>query len=205
MIEFDQSIELQNEIEICDGELDANNNSLDQLVMDAKFGNPEAFEGIFNHLYPRVYAFALIRTQNIADADDVAQQTFMKVCSNLDRFEQREGVPFGAWVFRIATNTIISQTREPYRNREHQFHTFFQSAIPIWHEDSSTIYEEQLKIVKSTLPFLPPRQKEVTELRMEGMTTKQVSEKLGITENDVKVNYHKAKVNIVNKIKKMDL
>ena len=77
-----------------------------RTVAKAQSGDREAIARLYDLYAPRVYRFALIRVESRADAEDVLQQTFVKMIEALPRYEDR-GLPFAAWLFRIARNTMI--------------------------------------------------------------------------------------------------
>ena len=79
---------------------------VDTLVSRAKAGDAEAFGALYDLYADRVYRFVLVRVPQPADGEDLLQQVFLKVIESLPRYEQR-GLPFGAWLFRIARNTVI--------------------------------------------------------------------------------------------------
>jgi RNA polymerase sigma-70 factor (ECF subfamily) len=84
--------------------------TIDELVTRAKAGDEDAFSGLYDEYAPRVHRFLLMRVSEPADAEDLAQRVFLKVIESLPRFEER-GLPFGAWIFRIARNTAIDFAR----------------------------------------------------------------------------------------------
>jgi RNA polymerase sigma-70 factor, ECF subfamily len=79
------------------------------LKHSAVAGDPAAIERLFRELYPPVYGFCFTMTRNTADAEDLAQQTFLKAFASLRQF--RPAQPIGPWIFRIAHNLLISQLR----------------------------------------------------------------------------------------------
>ena len=79
---------------------------VDTLVNRAKAGDAEAFGALYDLYAERVYRFVVVRVPQPADGEDILQQVFLKVIEALPRYEQR-GLPFGAWLFRIARNTVI--------------------------------------------------------------------------------------------------
>ena len=89
------------------------------LVAAARSGDEAAFTSLYRRFADRVYRFCLLRVQRPADAEDLTQQTFIRVIENLPRFEER-GVPFGAWLFRIARNATIDfeRSRRPMADVE---------------------------------------------------------------------------------------
>jgi RNA polymerase sigma-70 factor (ECF subfamily) len=92
---------------------------IDGLVERAVRRDAEAFRALYEHFAPRLYRFALFRVRSPSDAEDLVQRVFMKMIEALPRYEQR-GLPFGAWVFRLARNAVIDfeRTRKPYEDLE---------------------------------------------------------------------------------------
>jgi RNA polymerase sigma-70 factor (ECF subfamily) len=73
-------------------------------------GNEHAFSSLYRQFAPRVYSFCSFRVAEEADAEDLTQQTFMKAMEALPRYQDR-GLPFAAWLFRIARNVVIDFER----------------------------------------------------------------------------------------------
>jgi RNA polymerase sigma-70 factor (ECF subfamily) len=84
--------------------------AIDEFVARAKAGDADAFTVLYDEYAERVYRFLLGRVQEPADAEDLLQRVFVKVIESLPSFEQR-GLPFGAWIFRIARNAAIDFAR----------------------------------------------------------------------------------------------
>src|SRR6202007_1734474 len=89
--------------------------TLDRLVADAKRGDTEAFGSIFDAYAGPIYRFIASRVSRPSDAEDLTQLVFVKALEAMPRYEAR-GVPFGGWLFRLARNAIIDQSRT---RREH--------------------------------------------------------------------------------------
>ena len=94
----------------------------ERLIVDAaRAGDPGALSELYTLYFPRVYRYILARTGNTYDAEDLAEEVFMKVLEAIERFQWREA-PFSAWLFRIAHNALISQRRkEAVRGRSRRF------------------------------------------------------------------------------------
>jgi RNA polymerase sigma-70 factor (ECF subfamily) len=82
----------------------------DALVARASDGDAAAFRDLYEQFAPLIYRFALFRVRNASDAEDITQRVFIKVIEALPRYERR-GLPFGAWLFRIARNSVIDFER----------------------------------------------------------------------------------------------
>jgi RNA polymerase sigma-70 factor (ECF subfamily) len=79
------------------------------LVEQAR-ADPEAFGRLYDEHLPGVYGFLFRRCHSHQDAEDLTAQTFHRALERLDSFEWR-GVPFRAWLFRIAHNALIDYYR----------------------------------------------------------------------------------------------
>ena len=84
--------------------------TLASLLADARSGDSRAFAAIYDAYAGRLYRFLLVRVDEPADAEDLLQRVFVKVIEALPRYEER-GLPFGAWLFRIARNVAIDFAR----------------------------------------------------------------------------------------------
>lgn len=71
---------------------------------------PDAFGELYQRNVERIYHYVLYRTGNEADAEDLAARTFYQALANLHRYEDH-GVPFIAWLYRIAHNLVANYHR----------------------------------------------------------------------------------------------
>ncbi|MCB0212312.1 MAG: hypothetical protein KDJ52_23425, partial [Anaerolineae bacterium] len=76
-----------------------------QLIKRAKSGDTDAFAGLYDIYIDDVYRFILHRVGNKQTAEDLSSQVFLKAWDNLGRYKM-QGLPFGAWLFRIARNSV---------------------------------------------------------------------------------------------------
>lgn len=86
------------------------------LVVRAKAGDDRAFSELVRRYRPRIFALALHLTGRETDADDIAQEAFLKAYKALDSFQGRS--EFFTWVYRIAVNRSINVCRARARRRE---------------------------------------------------------------------------------------
>ena len=66
----------------------------------------DAFQEIYEHYLPRVYAYVSYRVARKQDAEDLVSDKFYDVVNRLETFEWRGNGSFSAWLFRIASNLI---------------------------------------------------------------------------------------------------
>lgn len=89
---------------------------LERLVGAARGRDRDAVAHLFDRYYDAVYRYAFARLGSIADAEDAAAETFAAMLRALPRFRWR-GVPFEAWLFRIAMSKVVDVAR--HRSRVH--------------------------------------------------------------------------------------
>jgi RNA polymerase sigma-70 factor (ECF subfamily) len=84
--------------------------AIDELVARAKAGDADAWAALYDRFAGPIYRFLFARVHHPADVEDLLQRVFLKVIEALPLYEER-GLPFGAWLFRIARNTSIDFAR----------------------------------------------------------------------------------------------
>ena len=158
--------------------------SLDRLVADAKRGDTEAFGRIFDEYAGPIYRFIASRVNRPSDAEDLTQLVFVKALEALPRYEAR-GVPFGGWLFRLARNAIIDQSRT---RREH-----LSLVVATTRESEEASPEAMASLrddidrVAAALAELTDDQREVIELRFfAGLSVAETAEAMGRQDGTVR-------------------
>jgi RNA polymerase sigma-70 factor, ECF subfamily len=86
----------------------------ERLLVEAAQQDPARFADLYELNFERVYAYAVRRVRNRAEAEDLTAEVFHQALANLKRFEWR-GIPFAAWLFRIAANLISDRWQRSAR------------------------------------------------------------------------------------------
>ncbi|MGO9520550.1 MAG: RNA polymerase sigma factor [Candidatus Korobacteraceae bacterium] len=86
----------------------------ERLLVEAAQKNPARFGDLYQLHFELVYAFVARRVGNRDVAEDLTSEVFHKALESLPRFEWR-GVPFGAWLLKIAANAIADQMKRSER------------------------------------------------------------------------------------------
>jgi RNA polymerase sigma-70 factor (ECF subfamily) len=162
-----------------------------QIVDAAKNGSEAALSELYTLYFPRVYRYILARTGNPYDAEDLAEEVFMRVLEAIERFEWREA-PFSAWLFRIAHNAVVSQRRkDASRGRPLQL----LEGIPVNGHSPEELVENRITIneVMEAAQKLPEAQRQVIALRFgAGLSVAETARAMNKGEGNVKVIQHKA-------------
>lgn len=89
----------------------------ERLSIETAQRDPSRFGDLYEANVDRVYAFVVSRIRDRHEAEDVTSEVFHKALENLGRFEWR-GVPFAAWLLRIAAHAIIDRAKRAARERD---------------------------------------------------------------------------------------
>lgn len=84
--------------------------NLEDLVAQAQQGNVQAFAQVYEQLFDRVLRYMLLRVGDQSEAEDLTQEVFVRIWEALPRYRPK-GIPFLAWVFRIAHNLVVDRYR----------------------------------------------------------------------------------------------
>lgn len=84
--------------------------AVDGLVRRASGGDPAAFAALYDLFAPRLRRYLRHQVRGDDRVEDLVQQVFVKMIEALPRYQSR-GIPFGAWVFRVARNLVIDERR----------------------------------------------------------------------------------------------
>jgi RNA polymerase sigma-70 factor, ECF subfamily len=164
----------------------------ERLIVDAARGGDQgALSELYTLYFPRVYRYILARTGNTYDAEDLAEEVFMKVLEAIDRFQWREA-PFSAWLFRIAHNALISQRRKDgVRGRSGPLSDGL--ALDPQGPDEMVANRLALNEIMDAARNLPEAQRQVITLRFAaGLSVAETARAMNKGEGNVKVIQHKA-------------
>jgi RNA polymerase sigma-70 factor (ECF subfamily) len=169
-----------------------------RVVARAKAGDSQAFDELYDRYAGRVYRYALARVAEPADAEDLLQRVFLKVIEALPRYEDR-GVPFGAWLFRIARNAVVDQGRVP------QPTTTLDAALG--HVDGAHGPDRLAElaadraVVRAALSELTPEQREVVLYRFfAGLSPREIGLLMGKREGTIRALQFRALATLRRKL-----
>jgi RNA polymerase sigma factor (sigma-70 family) len=148
--------------------------------------NSEAFRKLYQHYFPRVYAYTAYRVGRKQDAEDITAEIFLRVLKAVKNFEHRGEGSFAAWLFRIAYN----QCQQFYRVEQRK------STVPLdelpeiaSHEmlpDEAFARKEQFSRLQAVLSSLSARRQEIIMLRFFGeLRNQEIALVLGLDERTV--------------------
>ncbi len=148
-----------------------------------------AYEVLVKKYQRMVYFLALKVVGGHEDADEIVQKTFISVYKNLGRFEGRSSLK--TWIFRIAMNYSKNLIRDRARHTGEELAEW--NAVAESSVEADIEADQRRRIVEEAMEQLPPRQREVLQMRAFGdMSFAEIAQDVGISTSAAKVNYHYA-------------
>ena len=177
------------------------------LLERAKRGDPAALAEIVAAHQNRVYNVALRMCGNVEDAEETLQETFLNALKALPRFEGRS--KFSTWLYRIASNACLSRRRRDASRpdilsideagEDDSADDFRPKFFLDWsYAPEDELLTAELKTVMAeAITRLPPDLRIVFIWRdLEGLSTEETAEVLGLSVGTVKVRLHRARLKL---------
>lgn len=163
-------------------------------------GDPTCLGGFFEAWADRLYRLALRLTGDPAAAEDVVQETFLKLIAGADRFEGRSRL--GTWLYRVAYNASIDRLRERQKlapvpgEADDDALPMPQALVELRLSPEAMLRDAELRAALETaIQALSPPLRAAFLLRdVEGLTTAEAAEALGLSEANLKVRLHRARL-----------
>jgi RNA polymerase sigma-70 factor (ECF subfamily) len=134
----------------------------DQLINEAKSGNPEAFARLYDAYIERVSRYIYFRVSEAADTEDLVSQVFLKAWENLDRYKTGSS-PFIAWLYTIARNLVIDHYRTKKVSLPLEEAVGFPSDMEMPDEEAQMHFD--LQAMRDALQFLTSDQQQALILK----------------------------------------
>jgi RNA polymerase sigma-70 factor (ECF subfamily) len=163
-------------------------------------GDERAYRELVERYQRQVYSLALRMVRQAEDAEDLTQETFVRMFRALDRYDPSR--PFGAWLFTIASRLCIDHLR---RRRVRPISMFqrepgseeervIEAVDPGLRPEEWTSHEEEERNARQLIDSLPPHYRIVVVLRHQhDLSYEQIAETLHLPLGTVKARIHRAR------------
>lgn len=167
-------------------------------------GEADAFEQFVEHFRSKVFHYSWLMCGQREDAEEVAQETLLRVFENLEQLREPEHVR--AWVFRIAKNACLMQRRKSVFAPTHELSA---DALPPGEEplgaelppDREYLRGELRAVLDRIIAELPPNYRSVVVLRdIEELSTEETAQILDVGPDVVKTRLHRARTAMRQKL-----
>lgn len=171
-----------------------------QLVKLALKGDQVAFAELVELYQEKLYHMAYRMLNNRQEAEDVVQDTFLRVYNNLERYD--DTMKFSTWIYRIATNLCIDRLRKrkPIYSLDAESSEYEgldgYSMIPSDNRtpESELLLSETQRIIHQAIDTLPPKYKTVMILRyIHELSLQEVGDILDMPVTTIKTRVHRGR------------
>jgi len=163
-------------------------------------GEANAFEQFVEHFRSKIFRYSWLMCGRPEDADEVAQETLLKVFQNIDQLREPEHVR--SWVFRTARNVCLMQRRKsvfaPSEELPIDDMPLADDAEPT---DTRLLQAELRAVIERAVMELPPTYRSVVLLRdLEGLSTEDTAHVLDLRIDVVKTRLHRGRAGLKQKL-----
>ncbi|MCX6310068.1 MAG: sigma-70 family RNA polymerase sigma factor [Bacteroidetes bacterium] len=161
----------------------------EEAEIEAAKGNPAKFAPLYNRYYARILGFVYQRVETKDDAYDITAQTFIAALENIGKYKS-VGVPFSAWLFRIALNELSRGYRKAkVRQAISIDDTQIADVLGELGEENTGVTDERLM---KAIQQLEPEEIQLLEMRFfDKRPFKEVCEILNVTETAAKARVYR--------------
>jgi RNA polymerase sigma-70 factor (ECF subfamily) len=176
-----------------------------EILEAASQGDKEAFGTLYERYVERIFNYVYYRTGNTHDAEDLTARVFYRALNHIHTYTNR-GLPFSAWLYRIAHNLIANWHRDRSRHQEIPL-----SDVPtlqykgIAPETAATQRQEQEALLR-VISHLPPERQHLLILKfVEDLSNAEIGVIMGRSEGAVKSLYHRILISLRDELTGVDI
>lgn len=157
-----------------------NESSLIKQVIE---GSERAFNKVYKHYAPRLYGFCYQWTKSKEDAEEIVQETFIKLWATRKNITNRNSLK--PLLFTIAHRQIIDLFR--HRVRSVTFEDYLLVKESLQDTSDSLEYEQYMEIVEHSLQLLPQNQQRIFRMsKLEGVPYEEIAKRLNLSVKTIK-------------------
>ena len=176
----------------------------EEIIRRLKNEDKSAVDELFNYYYPRLYHFSksILKIEN--EIDDILQEVFVKIWLNRHKIGSAES--FNSWIFTITRNELLNLIRNNLRDHNFKDQLFLRSVAEEYQTQNPLEYDEIRTGIDKIVAALPEKRKQVFILsRTEGLSYKEISQQLNISEKTVEDHITHAIKQIKSSMKEMGI
>jgi RNA polymerase sigma-70 factor (ECF subfamily) len=161
------------------------------VLKRASQGERDAFGELYERYIDRIFNYVYYRTGNTHDAEDLTARVFQRAMNHIHNYTDR-GVPFSAWLYRIAHNLVANWHRD--RSRKQEIPITDMPVLPAKgeHPETKLVSTEEQSALLKLIRKLPPERQHLLILKfVENLSNAEIGQIMGRSEGAIKSLYHR--------------
>jgi RNA polymerase sigma-70 factor (ECF subfamily) len=163
----------------------------EDVLARASQGDRDAFGQLYERYAERIFNYVYYRTGNQHDAEDLTARVFQRAMNHIRNYTDR-GVPFSAWLYRIAHNLVANWHRDRSRKQEVAIDDLPVLPTKGDHPERNLVRSQEQEALLKMIRKLPPERQNLLILKfVEDMSNAEIGNIMGRSEGAVKSLYHR--------------
>jgi RNA polymerase sigma-70 factor (ECF subfamily) len=161
------------------------------VLAQASQGDKDSFGQLYERYVDRIFNYVYYRTGNLHDAEDLTARVFQRAMNHIQTYTDR-GVPFSAWLYRIAHNLVANWHRD--RSRRQEIPLTDLPVLPAKgdHPEKNLVRSQEEDSLLRLIRRLPPDRQNLLILKfVENLSNAEIGQIMGRSEGAVKSLYHR--------------
>lgn len=179
-------------------------NSDEASMITAAQNDPDAFGALYERYVTRIYNYIYYRTGNPSEAEDLTARVFLRAHRHIGRFKN-QGLPFSAWLYRIAHNLVANWHRDNSRRNEipldDNARLVHRGDLP----ETQVIDQQEFERLLQAIRRMSPERQQLVILKfVERMSNSDIGVIIGRSEGAIKSLYHRTLIELRNELEQGD-
>lgn len=162
-----------------------------ELIRLAQKSDKIAFGELYQRYVTRIYNYVYYRVSNEQDAEDLTARVFIRALNHIEKYDDR-GVPFSAWLYRIAHNLVANWHRDNSRKKVIPLDDYMVGRTPSDAPEKLAESREEEQLLMESVRSLPEDRQQLIFLKfVERRPNSEIGEIMNRTEGAIKSLYHR--------------
>jgi RNA polymerase sigma-70 factor, ECF subfamily len=163
----------------------------EEMLGRAARGDRDAFGGLYERYVERIFNYVYYRTGNLHDAEDLTARVFQRAMNHIHNYTDR-GVPFSAWLYRIAHNLVANWHRDRSRKQEIPLSDLPAVVSKEERPEARLVRTQDQEALMRLIRKLTPERQTLLILKfVEDLSNAEIGQIMGRSEGAVKSLYHR--------------
>jgi len=171
-------------------------------LIDAAKTDPKAFGSLYQRYVERIFNYIYYRTGNAKDAEDLTGKVFFKALDNIQGYKHM-GLPFSAWLYRIAHNLVANYHRDRAKKQEISLDVIPGQVLPQSEvlPEASIARSQEVDELLARIRDLSPNRQELLILKfVDQLSNKEIGQIMRKSEGAIKSLYHRTLLELREKM-----